>query len=268
MSSYLLKWNPKHWPQEKFDEYFDQFEQGKVLRWSCGNTKKIVAGDTFYLLKQGKGNKGIIGSGYIVSTPYVATHYQAELAEHCKTALYVDVRFDYLSHPKTAIPITRDELNSSKLSSSIWDAQGSGKSIPAEIESELTQIWLSRIELYDFVTPDEILETGILEGAKKIITVNAYERNPEARRRCIAKWGYNCFVCGFHFELYYGILGKKYIHVHHLKPIATIGEEYEIDPINDLRPVCPNCHAMLHKKTPPLSIEELNKVVMQYGSRA
>ena len=49
MSSYLLTWNPKNWGQEKFDAFFDDFEQGKVLRWSCGTTKKIIVGDNFYL---------------------------------------------------------------------------------------------------------------------------------------------------------------------------------------------------------------------------
>jgi predicted HNH restriction endonuclease len=45
--------------------------------------------------------------------------------------------------------------------------------------------------------------------------------------------------------------------VHHLRPLSGIAEEYEIDPVEDLRPVCPNCHAMLHRKTPPYTIDEL-----------
>ncbi len=40
-------------------------------------------------------------------------------------------------------------------------------------------------------------------------------------------------------------------------PLSEIGQEYKVDPINDLRPVCPNCHTMLHKQNPPLAIEEL-----------
>lgn len=267
MSSYLLTWNPKEWPQEKFDEYFDKFKLGETLRWSCGNTKKIAKGDSFYLLKQGKGNKGIIGSGIVCQTPYVAAHYQAKMADNGKTALYVDIKFEYLSHPNKSIPISRDELNSPALSCSIWDVRGSGKSIPIEIESELKKIWLARLGLIDFITPDEVLDDAIFEGVKKTLIVNAYERNPEARNRCLEKWGYNCFVCGFHFELYYGILGKNCMHVHHLTPLSAIGEEYEIDPINELRPVCPNCHYMLHQETPPLTIEQLKDLVSQYGSK-
>lgn len=64
-------------------------------------------------------------------------------------------------------------------------------------------------------------------------------------------------MCNFDFHAVYGDLGQGFIHVHHLKPIHTIGEEYVLDPENDLRPVCPNCHSMLHRKKDVLSIEEL-----------
>ena len=58
----------------------------------------------------------------------------------------------------------------------------------------------------------------------------------------------------------YGDMGDGFIHVHHLKDLATIGEEYEVDPIEDLRPVCPNCHAMLHRTVPAMSIEDLRAI--------
>jgi 5-methylcytosine-specific restriction protein A len=67
-------------------------------------------------------------------------------------------------------------------------------------------------------------------------------------------------VCDFNFEAKYGEIGSGFIHVHHLTPLANIGKEYEVDSIRDLRPVCPNCHAMLHKKYPPYSIEELKSI--------
>lgn len=91
----------------------------------------------------------------------------------------------------------------------------------------------------------------------KTIVVNAYERNQDARIECLREWKTVCVVCGFDFEKVYGDLGKGFIHVHHLKPLSEIGETYEIDPINDLRPVCPNCHAMLHRSDPVLTIEKL-----------
>lgn len=48
------------------------------------------------------------------------------------------------------------------------------------------------------------------------------------------------------------------IEVHHIKPISEIGEEYAVDPVRDLVPVCPNCHMMLHSKAEGVySVEEL-----------
>jgi len=99
------------------------------------------------------------------------------------------------------------------------------------------------------------------EGTRKTITVNMYERNLDARKICITRYGLDCSVCNFNFEDNYGELGINYIHVHHLTPISSIGENYQIDPIEDLRPVCPNCHSMLHRKNPPISIEELRKII-------
>ena len=59
------------------------------------------------------------------------------------------------------------------------------------------------------------------------------------------------------YKFYGNKYGKKYIEIHHLKQLADSGKEYQIDPIKDLRPVCANCHRMLHKQRPPISIEEL-----------
>lgn len=114
--------------------------------------------------------------------------------------------------------------------------------------------------------PEEILlEKNMIfsEGARKTVIVNAYERNPKARSLCIAHWGSCCVVCDFDFLKNYGAIGLGFIHVHHLTPISDIGCSYQIDPIRDLRPVCPNCHAMLHKLNPPLEIEELQRIIKE-----
>jgi 5-methylcytosine-specific restriction protein A len=99
------------------------------------------------------------------------------------------------------------------------------------------------------------------EGMKRTVTVNSYERNPQARAICIKHWGKRCSVCDFDFHKVYGELGNDFIHVHHLTPISEIGERYQVDPINDLRPICPNCHAMIHRQTPALTIDQLKKII-------
>ncbi|WP_425618103.1 HNH endonuclease [Anatilimnocola sp. NA78] len=108
---------------------------------------------------------------------------------------------------------------------------------------------------------EEKPSTKFIEGAVKSVVVNAYERNPKARNACVGHHGFVCAVCGFNFVHLYGDIGQDFIHVHHVKDIASIGAEYEVDPIDDLRPVCPNCHAMLHKAKPAMSIEKLKAII-------
>jgi 5-methylcytosine-specific restriction enzyme A len=102
----------------------------------------------------------------------------------------------------------------------------------------------------------------VIEGARKSILVNIYERDPNARLKCIAHWGPICQVCHFDFAAVYGDdLGRDFIHVHHLKPLHEIAKAYVLNPIEDLRPVCPNCHAMLHRRHPALKIEKLREII-------
>lgn len=99
------------------------------------------------------------------------------------------------------------------------------------------------------------------EGAYSKIRVNKYERNQRARRLCIQHFGPICAVCNLLFSDFYGEIGQDFIHVHHLVPLSSINDSYTVDPISDLRPVCPNCHAMLHKSNPPFTIDELKQML-------
>jgi hypothetical protein len=114
----------------------------------------------------------------------------------------------------------------------------------------------------DVPLPEEVHEAdGLVEGAVRTITVNAYERNPEARLRCIEAHGTSCCICGFSFGVVYGPEAEGYIHVHHVRPLSEVGGEYAIDPVEDLRPVCPNCHAVLHLGGRCRSIEEVRQLL-------
>ena len=97
----------------------------------------------------------------------------------------------------------------------------------------------------------------IREGAKVQVFANQYERDSRARPKCIEKYGTDCCICGFSFRTTYGEEADGIVYVHHLTPLAEIVEEHQVDPIKDLRPVCPNCHAVLHWRIPAYSIEEV-----------
>jgi hypothetical protein len=110
------------------------------------------------------------------------------------------------------------------------------------------------------VFPDEVIDGETYpDGAVCRVVVNGYERNPKARRKCVAHHGRRCSICGFDFEQVYGTVAEGLIHVHHLRELSQIGAEYEVDPMKDLRPVCPNCHAVLHRRKPAFSIEDVKK---------
>ena len=117
------------------------------------------------------------------------------------------------------------------------------------------------------LSPDQVIAEEIVapenfqEGAKHSIIVNAYERNMPAREACIKHFGAQCSVCGFQFGEHYGDLFRDYIHVHHLVSLSQIGKEYTINPMNDLRPVCPNCHSIIHRRNPPYTIEEVKNFI-------
>lgn len=113
--------------------------------------------------------------------------------------------------------------------------------------------------------PEEDNSEQYVEGAVKTVTVNTYERNPEALAKCIEHYGCECAVCAFNFETYYGSIGKDYIHVHHIVSLSEIKQEYTLDPLKDLIPVCPNCHAILHRTRPALTIDQLREHLANQG---
>jgi 5-methylcytosine-specific restriction protein A len=119
----------------------------------------------------------------------------------------------------------------------------------------------------DFSYPEEISNPGsYVEGAKKQITVNSYERDRQARNKAIEIHGLNCFVCTMNFESIYGEIGIGFIHVHHLIPLHTIDNTYQVNPEKDLVPVCPNCHAMLHRSNNPPTIKQLKDAIRKQKS--
>lgn len=105
--------------------------------------------------------------------------------------------------------------------------------------------------------PDQVYD----EGAVTQVKVNRYERDPRARADCLAHYGYRCQACGLDFGDFYGSMGEGFIHVHHTKELSTVGPGYEVHAIDDLRPLCPNCHAMVHRSSPAMPVEELRRLI-------
>ena len=166
---------------------------------------------------------------------------------------------------KYPVKLTKRENNTERKWDVFFDGWQESTFFIWKIKKELVRALEKTRLTGDEQYPEEIpLEEQdfLIEGFKRTITVNTYERNSNARKKCIEYWKAICFVCDFEFENKYGDIGNGFIHIHHLVPLSNVGKAYQVDPINDLRPICPNCHAMLHKTNPPLSIDELKGIII------
>lgn len=264
MKTWLITWNPNRWNWNHLEADIDSLHKHGFLdhKWSCGRNRQIVPGDLVFLLRQGKEPRGIIASGQVKSPPEFGPHWDIDRDDQ---ALFIVVRFDSLIHPETdgVLPLTH--LNDGPLAQVHWSTQSSGIIIETEAAIELETRWreflatkgMSPVNTAEQVTTPELY----YEGASRLISVNAYERDSRARRACIEYYGTGCSVCGFDFAERYGELGRGFIHVHHLVPLSEICKSYVVDPIKDLRPVCPNCHEMLHRGADVFTIEDLQQAM-------
>jgi 5-methylcytosine-specific restriction protein A len=101
---------------------------------------------------------------------------------------------------------------------------------------------------------------GLPEGAKARIEVNRYERDRRNRAAALAIHGYLCKACDLDMGLRYGPAAAGLIEVHHVTPVSQVGPGYIIDPKSDLVPLCPNCHSVAHRRSPPFSVDELREM--------
>lgn len=122
----------------------------------------------------------------------------------------------------------------------------------------------TRTKGYRITLPSEHLELesyGPTEGGKKQRYSTYYERSPFYRGKAIELHGLSCMACDFNFEETYGPHGKGFVHVHHNKPISETGST-RVNPRTDLSVLCPNCHAMIHRrKKNTLSVEDVRQLL-------
>lgn len=134
-----------------------------------------------------------------------------------------------------------------------------------EIESKkdtiLNYISLVIAMILSIMTYEIIGIEGKAEGKQYEDKTIKYERNPINRKLCLSVKGYKCSVCGFDFKKVYGEIGEDFIEVHHTTLVSQMGDNYIVDPIKELFPLCSNCHAMIHRRNPAYTIEELKSII-------
>ena len=106
-------------------------------------------------------------------------------------------------------------------------------------------------------------ENIITEGQLSTRSVSYRTRSRQLRDAAVDHYTRNgkipCAACSFDFRLAYEDIGLGYIQIHHLEPIS-FGGERELpleEAILRVRPLCANCHVMVHRRDPWLSIENL-----------
>lgn len=105
---------------------------------------------------------------------------------------------------------------------------------------------------------EELHTTFVKEGKRVGYYTTKYERSKSNRDNALKIHGYNCCVCNINFKDTYGEIGEGFIHIHHVNPLFTLDSEVVPDPLTDLVPVCPNCHAIIHREKGKVkSIEEM-----------
>lgn len=118
-------------------------------------------------------------------------------------------------------------------------------------KEELVSQWIEEVDGDDNL---------FIEGLKcRIEEFEYFTRDPEARSKCLKKWGYKCYICGKKLEDIYEKAGKNKIEVHHEKQIC---EGYRVtDPIKYLKPVCPDCHTIIHTRSPMYECKEVSEMM-------
>jgi hypothetical protein len=139
-----------------------------------------------------------------------------------------------------------------------------GKLVGPRTESEIEEIYFHLDEIQKNAEPDAIRaqdpsadDGPFLEGASVDRLSRERERNALARKACITAHGSSCSICGMNFGQVFGAGFEGFIHVHHLRPLASAAGEREVEPAKDLVPVCPNCHAVIHYGGTTRSIDEV-----------
>jgi hypothetical protein len=96
------------------------------------------------------------------------------------------------------------------------------------------------------------------EGHKRKRLVASVARSIALRRLALKRHGATCRACDLKFLKKYDGLKTDCIELHHVSPLSR---GLRISTIDDLVPLCPNCHRVAHSTKPPLSISAIRQML-------
>lgn len=137
------------------------------------------------------------------------------------------------------------------------DGKESDNTLVATWSSRVAACLVALLPLEDIEERVDASVLGLPEGAVTRVEVNRYERDRRNRAAALAIHGFNCIACGVRLSDIYGEVAADFIEVHHVTPVSEMGANYRVNPARDLVPLCPNCHAIVHRSSKALTIGEL-----------
>lgn len=192
------------------------------------------------------------GDNFVVSLP--------NIPEPCEMILINDIALDL----RFDSPTGKNQLPSKNFAQSLQAM----RNLTDESAMLLQAIWYK--EMPDAPHVDTANMEQFTEGARKLVVHEARERNKKLVAKAKAHFkkanGHLfCEVCAFNFSQVYGEVGEDFIEAHHRQPMSELEEDEAVNSIDDLAMVCANCHRMLHRRKPWLTVEELQITLKKHS---
>lgn len=276
MTAIILGWNPDNWDRWNYPAAVTEVRAAGLVveRWDVGR-RDVPAGADAWLVLQGSHAGGLIGHGVVLleqprsaeySVPAELPRPASERSENPRTEFReptVLVAFDALLPLGEQVPV---ELLRDAAPGIPWDGlPDSGLRVDPIEEPTIRGLW-GELGPRPGPDPTRPVPGTYPQDAVARVLANRYEEDEEARRACLARHGISCAACGFSFELKYGEAGADFVQIHHIVPVAQLDGGYQLDPITDLVPLCPNCHAMAHRGAgTPRTVAELRRMINEAG---
>lgn len=147
-----------------------------------------------------------------------------------------------------------------------WKTPIKSTRVPDNLVGKLERLLDKSNEQEAVVFPDvDEIDVSVKEGRQRLALHFKRERNQNIVRVkkvqvMREKGNLGCEACGFDFRKMYGDLGKDYCEVHHKTPLSELKREIKTR-LTDLAVLCSNCHRMIHKTEPIMSVTQFRKLL-------
>ncbi|MCD9545025.1 restriction endonuclease [Photobacterium carnosum] len=259
---------PDNLKQEVYETLITKFPNGFCNAWgvplgASSVINKLAINDVILLIKTTGGD------GEIPALCHVQGFWREPLLE-LSDFLWGNTHFPYVFFFKTEdIKLTWFQLKTDLGYKQNYRPSGQ---VSRVIESRLTDFGgvnayvdmlrhgIERPSLKDIEEEENEQNNEYEEGERKTREYSYFKRNPKLAISAKKHYGYTCQACGFNFQSVYGDIGKEYIECHHLNPLSERDETF-VSTLKDVCVLCANCHRMIHKKKPTISLDVLKSTI-------